>query len=100
MVDSRGEVALGGLEGVVSGEVDVQEEHTASIGGIIGAHDGGLPVVLILLVDGAGRAVGGGILAKVDKFLLDSLECHLNERLFVKLIIINFRNARLFIMQL
>ena len=76
MVNSRGEVALWWLEGVVSGEVDVQEEHTASVWGIIRSHNGCLPVILILLVDGSSGAVGGGILAKVDKFLLDSLEGH------------------------
>ena len=53
MVDPGGEVALGRLEGVVGREVDVQEEHTSSIGRIIRSHDGGLPVVLILLVDRA-----------------------------------------------
>ena len=66
MIDPGSEIALGRLEGVVGGEVDVQEEHTSRIGRIIRSHDSRLPVVLILLVDRASRAVSGGILAQVD----------------------------------
>ena len=36
MIDSRGECKFGRLEGVVCGEVDVQEEHTALVGGLGG----------------------------------------------------------------
>ena len=79
MVDSRGKIALGWLEGVVGGEVDVQEEHTTGVGRIIWSHNGCLPVILVLLIDGASRAVSGGIPPKVNKFPLDSLECHLDE---------------------
>ena len=53
VVNSRGKVALGRLEGVVSGEVDVQEVDTSGIGRIVGAHDGCLPVVLVLFACGA-----------------------------------------------
>ena len=60
MVDSGGEVALGRLEWVVSGEMNVQEEHSAREWRIIGPHNGCLPVILIFLVDGASRAVGRG----------------------------------------
>jgi len=76
MVDPGSEVALGWLEGVVSWEVDVQEEHTSSIRRIIRAHDGCLPVILVFLVNWSSWAVSGWVLAKIDKFLLDSLECH------------------------
>lgn len=34
MVDARGEVDLGGLEGIVCGEVDGEEEDTAGIWGV------------------------------------------------------------------
>ena len=64
---------LGGLERVVRGEVDVEEEAAASIGRIVGTHDGGLPVEVIALVLGASGAVGRRVLAQVDKFLLNSL---------------------------
>ena len=57
MIDSRGEVELSWLEGIVSWEVDVQEVNTSSEWGVIGSHDGGLPVILVLLVDWTGGAV-------------------------------------------
>ena len=44
MVDLRGEVHLWRLERVVGWEVDVQEEHAASVGTVRWAHDGRLPV--------------------------------------------------------
>ena len=65
MVYFGDELNLWGLEGVVSGEVDVQEEHTAGEGGVIGAHDCGLPVEVVGLRLGSGRAVGGWVLAEV-----------------------------------
>ena len=73
MVDSRGEVDLGWLERIVSREMDVQEVDTSGVWGVFWSHDGGLPVVLILLVNWSGRAVGWWVLTKVDKFFLDSL---------------------------
>jgi len=81
VVDPGGEVELGGLEGVIGGEMDVQEEHSSSVRRVVGAHDGCLPVVLILLVDGASGAVGWWVLAEVDKFFLNSLESrHLSNK--------------------
>ena len=71
VVDLGDEVALGRPEGVVGGEVDVEEEDTSRIGAIIGADDCGLPVELVILV-GAGRAVGGWVFLKISKFFLDS----------------------------
>lgn len=76
MVNPGDEVHLGGLEGVVGREVDVQEEHAAAVWGVIGSHDCGLPVELVLLVDGPSGAVGGWVLTKIDQFLLNSLEGH------------------------
>ncbi len=54
MINSRGEIALGGLERVLIGELNVQIEHSTSVGGIIETHDGCLPVILVLLVNRAG----------------------------------------------
>ena len=44
MVYPRGKCKFWGLEGVVGGEVDVEEEHSALEGRVGGAEDGGLPV--------------------------------------------------------
>ena len=74
VVDSRGEVDLGRLERVIRGEMDVQEEDTTGVRRVIGTHDGSLPVILVLLIDRASRAVGWWVLAEVDEFLLNSLE--------------------------
>ena len=76
MIDSCSECALGWFERVVCGEVNVEEEHTASVGAVIGAEDGGLPVILIFFVNGTGWAVGRGVSPKINQFLLDSLQCH------------------------
>lgn len=83
MVDSGGEVALRWLEGVVSREVDVEEEHSTSVGRVIRSHDGSLPVVLILLINRSSRAVGWRVLAEVDKLLLDSLKSHIKVFTFI-----------------
>lgn len=77
VVDPGNEVNLGWFEGVVGGEVDVQEEHTTAVWGVIGSHDCSLPVELVLLIDRSSWAVGGWVLAKINKFLLNSLEGHL-----------------------
>ena len=76
VVDLRDELELGGLEGVVRGEVDVQEEDAARVGGVVGAHDRGLPVEGVAFGVGAGGAVGGWILAQVHELLLDAFESH------------------------
>ena len=65
------EVAFGRSEGVVSGEVDIEEEDTSAIGTIIGANDSGLPMELVIFMRSS-RAVGGGIFLEVSKFFLDS----------------------------
>lgn len=77
MVNSSGEVHLGWLEGVVSREVNVQEEHSSREGRVLWSHDGGLPVELIFLVNWASRAVCWWIFSKINKFLLDSLKSHI-----------------------
>ena len=52
MVNFRSERDLGWLEGIVGREVDVQEEHTLVVGAVLGAHNGCLPMELIILVGG------------------------------------------------
>ena len=73
MVYFSDELELWRLEGVIRGEVNVQEEHTAGEGRVIRSHDGCLPVEGVSFVLGASRAVGGWILAQVDQFLLNTL---------------------------
>ena len=75
MVDPGGEVDLSWLERIVSWEMDVQEINSSGVWRIIRSHDGGLPVVLVLLVNWSGRAVSWWVLSKIDEFLLDSLNC-------------------------
>ena len=83
MVYFRNELELRWLEGVIRWEVDVQEENTAREGGVIGTHDRCLPMEGISFVLGASRAVGGWVLAQIDEFFLDALECHILLRLLI-----------------
>ena len=57
MVDSGAEGHLGGLEGVVGRELDIEEEDATDVGRVIGSHNGSLPSELVVLVGGAGGAV-------------------------------------------
>ena len=57
MVDSSGEGDLGRLEWIVGRELDVQEEHSMLVRTIFRAHDGSLPVEIVVLVIGACRTV-------------------------------------------
>ena len=76
VINFRCERNLWRLEGVVGWEVDVQEEHTLMVRGVLGAHDRRLPVELVRFVGGAGRAVRGRVSSEVDELLLDSFKCH------------------------
>ena len=67
---------LGRLEGVVGWEMDVEEEHALMVWGVLRAHDRSLPVELVCLVSGAGRAVCGRVSSEVDELLLDSFKGH------------------------
>jgi hypothetical protein len=49
VVDFRGECDFRGLEGVVCGELDIEEEYTALVGALAGTHDCCLPVELIIV---------------------------------------------------
>ena len=53
MVNSGRKSHLGGLEGVVWREVNIEEEHTIVVGRVIGSNDRGLPMELLFLVNGA-----------------------------------------------
>jgi hypothetical protein len=77
VVNLRHELELWWLEGVVGGEVDIQEEHTTSEGGVLGSHDSRLPVERVRVVLGAGAAVSRWVFAQVDQFFCDSLKSHI-----------------------
>lgn len=72
MVDARRKVHLGGLKWVVGGEVDVQEEDAAGVGGVGGAHNCGLPVEQVV-ADRASAAGSGWVPAEVLQFFGDAL---------------------------
>ena len=76
VVNSRRKRHFWRFEWVVSREVDVEEEHTSRVWGIIWAHDGCLPCELIFFVDRASRAVGGRVLSEIDELFLDSFKGH------------------------
>ena len=57
VVNPSCEVTLWGLERVIGGEVDVEEVHATGVGRLIRAHDSGLPVELVFLINGSSRAV-------------------------------------------
>jgi len=73
VVDAGGEVYLWGFEWVVCWEVDVEEEDSAGVGGVVGAHDCCLPVEHVVS-DGSGGAIGGRVFSEVDEFYV--MSCH------------------------
>jgi hypothetical protein len=75
VVDTSGEVDLWGLEGVVGGEVNVEEEDASGVWRVTWTHDSCLPVEQILS-ERASRAGRGRVTAQVSKFLVDSLKSH------------------------
>lgn len=58
---------LGGFERVVCGKVDVEEEYSARVWGVVGSHDCGLPVEHVIS-DRSGRAVRWRVFAEVNEF--------------------------------
>lgn len=75
VVDLGGERDLGGLEGVVGGEGDGEEEDTAGVGRVTWAHDCCLPLEHVI----AGRASTarrGRITPEVGELLVDPFHSH------------------------
>mmetsp|Transcript_4025 Transcript_4025/g.12001 ORF Transcript_4025/g.12001 Transcript_4025/m.12001 type:complete len:201 (+) Transcript_4025:1624-2226(+) len=72
VVNLRREGHLWRLEGVVGGEVDVQEKDAALIRRLLRAHNGGLPVKEVV-AHGARAAGGGRVLGQVLQLLVDAL---------------------------
>lgn len=75
VVDLGGEGNLGGLEGVVGRESDGEEEDTAGVRGVTGAHDRCLPLEHVV-AGGTSAAGRGRITAEVGELLVDSLHSH------------------------
>ena len=71
VVDLGGEGDLGGLEGVVCGEVDGEEEDPSLIRTVWRTHDGGLPMEHVL-ANWSSRALGRRVSAKVLQFFVDT----------------------------
>ena len=76
MVNSGLEGDLGRLEGVVRRELNIKEKDAACVGRVIGAHNGGLPLELVVLVNGSSRAVSRRVTTQVHKFFADAFKCH------------------------
>ena len=70
VVDLGHERDLGGLEGVVDGEVDVEEEEAPGVWRLIRSTNSGLPVVKVRVINWTGRAGEGRVLLEVIKFLV------------------------------
>ena len=70
------EGALGRLEGVVRGESNIQEKHSALVGGVRGAHNHSLPIEHVVVVYGTGRDGLRAILFQVCQFLCQTLLGH------------------------
>jgi len=75
VIDLRRKGDLGGLKGIVGGEVDVEAEDTAGKGRIGGSHDHAGPVIEIGAV-GAATAATGRVLHHVFQFFFDTSESH------------------------
>lgn len=71
MVDAGGENNFGGLEWVVRGELNLQEENTASVWAVLRSNNSGLPLEHVI-TDRAGAAVGRGVLLHICQLLLNS----------------------------
>jgi hypothetical protein len=67
MVNASGEVNLGWFERIVRWEMNIEEENAAGIWGIIGTHDGCLPMEHVVSNWSSGT-VGWRILSQIDKF--------------------------------
>ena len=81
MIDLCGKVDLGGFEGIVGGEVDVQKENTTFEWALLRAHNCGCPVKKII-TSGSGRARHGRVLLEVLQFFVNSFQCLLSRHVF------------------
>jgi len=72
VVDPGAELDLGGLEGVLGGEVDVQEEDSAFVDRAGGPEDGGDPLEEVVTLRPC-AAVGGRVQGDATQLLLDPL---------------------------
>ena len=71
MIDFGCETDLGGLEGIVGGEVDADAEDTAGKGAVGRSHNHALPGIQILGL-GATTTAARGILGHICQFFLNT----------------------------
>ena len=76
VVDLGDELDAGRGEGVLGGELDLQEEEATGVGRAFGSEDGGAPVEEVLFVFGTGGDICGRFALNVNEFLLDTFESH------------------------
>jgi len=76
MIDLRHKGDLGGLKGIVGGEVDIHLEDPAGERGIARTHNHAGPVIQISLLFGATGATRGRVLHDILEFLFNSAKCH------------------------
>jgi hypothetical protein len=55
--------------------VDVEEEDSTRVWGIIRSHDSCLPMIRIFLIYRSSWAISRWVLSKVNKLFLNSLDC-------------------------
>jgi hypothetical protein len=77
MIDLRCKGDLGGLKGIVGGEMNVHLEDAAGIGTIRGTDNGAGPVEEVFLCR-ATAAATGGIFVDITEFLFNSAKSHIN----------------------
>ena len=70
MINSRGECKLGRLEGVVCGEMDVQEEHTTLVWRLRWTENSSLPMARVI-PHWTRRALGWRVVGDVLELLVD-----------------------------
>lgn len=71
VVDFGVELDLGGLEGIVRGEFNGEEEHAPLVGAVPGTHDRGLPGEHVI-PHGARAAVGWRVTSQVQELTVDA----------------------------
>ena len=97
VVDLGDELNAGRREGVLCGELNLQEKETTSIGGTFRAKNGRAPVEEIGFVFGTSRDICRRFALHVNEFLLNTLKSHF---LILLLLIcfLNNRNFRMFVL--
>jgi len=76
VVYARDERHLWGLERVIWGELDGEEEHSALVRALLWTHDGRLPFEHIFFVNRSRRALRGWVTAQILEFFCYPFQGH------------------------